>query len=133
MSLSQKIKELRKEKNLTQEGLGDLLSVDKSQISKYEKGINVPPLDKLEKMAEIFGVKISELVEDESLLKLNNESIMNAFPQGLRKGPISPITNDQMVINKLLNEIEILKKENEGLGKENKLLREMVELLKAKK
>ena len=38
--LAEQIKQLRKERNLTQEALGQLTGLEKSQISKIERGIS---------------------------------------------------------------------------------------------
>ena len=41
-SFSERLKELRKEKKLTQKQLADILFIDKSSICKYETGVNYP-------------------------------------------------------------------------------------------
>lgn len=51
--LGEKIKQLRKEKNLTQEQLGKLVGVQKSQISKLENGENKSILGMFKGMFEI--------------------------------------------------------------------------------
>jgi transcriptional regulator with XRE-family HTH domain len=65
VDIGKRIKELRRSKNLSQEALGNALGVSKQQIYLYEKGDNVPPLDKLRKLSEVLGVSISELSSDE--------------------------------------------------------------------
>lgn len=57
------IKKLRKEHNLTQEQLGDLIGVQKSAIAKYEKG-RVENLKRasIEKLANYFNVSPSYLL-----------------------------------------------------------------------
>ena len=60
------IKEARKERNLTQEQLGELVGVQKSQISKLESSANSATIDTILKVfkalkAEInFNVKIEQ-------------------------------------------------------------------------
>ena len=51
-----RIRELRKEKGLTQEDLGKVLNVQKAAISKYEIGRVQPGADTLSKIAQYFGV-----------------------------------------------------------------------------
>lgn len=51
-----RIKELRTAKHLTQEELGNILSIQKAAISKYENGRADPSMDILRKMAALFNV-----------------------------------------------------------------------------
>lgn len=62
MNLGENIYNLRVEKNLSQGGLADALEVSRQSVSKWENNSAVPELDKLVKMAEIFGVTIDQLV-----------------------------------------------------------------------
>ena len=57
MFIGTRLKELRKERGLTQEELGNLLNVTKVSICCYEKNVRVPSLDTLEDLASIFGVR----------------------------------------------------------------------------
>lgn len=54
-----RIKELRQEKKLTQKELANLLGVNMVTLSRYENNNRNPKIDKLEKMAEIFGVSVA--------------------------------------------------------------------------
>lgn len=59
----QRIKQLRKEMKLTQDQLADLLGVQKSTISKYERGETVNlKRDTIEKLCDIFKVSSSYLM-----------------------------------------------------------------------
>lgn len=55
------IKELRKERNMSQETLGNAIGVDKGNISRYESGKQFPELDKISNIAEALGVEVWEL------------------------------------------------------------------------
>lgn len=59
--LGKRIKELRKEKNLTQEKLAELIDIDTRNIIKIENGETFPRLKTLEKLLEVFQIGISEL------------------------------------------------------------------------
>ncbi len=53
----------RKQKNFHMEELSLLIGADNSYISKLEKGrINIT-IDKLEKLAKVFGIDICELLK----------------------------------------------------------------------
>lgn len=59
------IKELRKEKDMTQKQLADLLHITDRAVSKWERGICAPDISLLEPLAEILGVSIVELIRGE--------------------------------------------------------------------
>ncbi len=62
MNLGENIYRLRTEKNMSQGDLADALEVSRQSVSKWENDSAVPELEKLVKMADIFGVSIDELV-----------------------------------------------------------------------
>ena len=62
MNLGENIYRLRTEKNLSQGNLADALEVSRQSVSKWENNSAVPELDKLVKMAQLFGVSLDELV-----------------------------------------------------------------------
>lgn len=59
------LKELRKEKGITQEQLGEILGVSGRTVSRWETGFNMPDLDLLIQMADYYGVEIRELLDGE--------------------------------------------------------------------
>lgn len=59
--LGEKIQQLRKERNLTQEDLADLIGVDRSYMGFVERGERNPTLAKIIKIAHVFKINISEL------------------------------------------------------------------------
>ncbi len=62
MNLGKRIKELRKKKNLTQEGLAKILYVADKTISSWESSRTEPPLDMIKKLSEILECNISYLI-----------------------------------------------------------------------
>lgn len=64
MKLNEKIKNLRIENNLTQQEFADKLFVSRSAVAKWEQNRGMPSLELLNKIAEIFGVKIEDLLDD---------------------------------------------------------------------
>lgn len=65
MKLNEKIYEYRKLNRWSQEDLADKLNVSRQTISKWEVGKNIPELDKLLKLSELFNISVDELVKDE--------------------------------------------------------------------
>lgn len=71
------LKELRKEKNLTQEQLAEKLNVSGRTVSRWETGSNMPDISLLVEIAEFYDVSISEIIDGERKSELmNNEEIV---------------------------------------------------------
>lgn len=70
------IKKLRKEKNITQEQLGDIIGVKKSAIAKYESGrVENLKRSSIEKLANFFNVSPSYLLDikdDPNIISLSS-------------------------------------------------------------
>jgi len=56
------ISDLRKEKNLTQNQLGEKLGISGKAVSKWERGISAPDISLLQELSEVLGVSVSELL-----------------------------------------------------------------------
>ncbi|MDY3530328.1 helix-turn-helix transcriptional regulator, partial [Riemerella anatipestifer] len=67
--LGQAIKQARQERNMTQEELGELVGVQKAQISKIENSMKNARFETIMKVFEALGAKVSFNVE------LNNEKL----------------------------------------------------------
>ena len=61
LKIGEKIKELRKAQNVTQEKLADYLNISYQAVSKWEQQISCPDIMLLPELAKIFGVTIDEL------------------------------------------------------------------------
>jgi HTH-type transcriptional regulator/antitoxin HipB len=61
--LGQAIKKARQERNLTQEQLGELVGVQKAQISKIENSVKSARLETLLKVFDALGAKVNFNVE----------------------------------------------------------------------
>ena len=59
------LKELRKEKNITQEQLADKMMVSRRTVSRWETGSNMPDLDILIDISEFYGVDLKEILNGE--------------------------------------------------------------------
>lgn len=60
----ERIKELRKSKNLNQVGLSLKLNVSQRMISSYEKGDSQPSIDTLKAMSKIFDTSVDYIIEN---------------------------------------------------------------------
>lgn len=59
-----KIKELRKQKSLSQDNLADKSGLHRTYISGIERGLRNVSLKNIKKLANGFGVKIEELFKN---------------------------------------------------------------------
>ena len=77
MEFNEKLHELRKNKDLTQEELAEILYVSRTAISKWESGRGYPNIESLKEISKFFDVSIDDLLSGEKLLSIaekENES-----------------------------------------------------------
>ena len=68
------LKDLRKEKGLTQEQLAEQFRISRRTVSRWETGSNLPDLDILMEMADYYDVDLRELLDGERKSeKMNKE------------------------------------------------------------
>ncbi len=65
MEIGNKIQELRKKNNLSQEELAEKLGVARQTISKWELGETSPDLKQSKELSKVFNVSLDELVDNE--------------------------------------------------------------------
>jgi transcriptional regulator with XRE-family HTH domain len=61
-TIGERIRRLRKEKDISQEQLGKMVNVGKTTISNYETNYSSPDTETLKKLAECFGVSVDYLL-----------------------------------------------------------------------
>ena len=64
LQLSEKIKYLRTQLNLSQEELAKKMGLDRKQINRYEKNAVKPSIDTIVKLADAFKVRIDFLLRE---------------------------------------------------------------------
>lgn len=67
------LKELRNEKDLTQENLAEQLNVSNRTISRWETGNNMPDISMLVEIAEFYDVSIPEIIDGERKSETMNQ------------------------------------------------------------
>jgi len=74
MTTGQRIAQKRKERNLSQEALGEAMGVSRQSISKWESDTTIPEIDKLVAMSRLFEVRVGWLlgVEEENSAQQEN-------------------------------------------------------------
>ena len=64
MTLAEKILSLRTARGMSQDDLAEKLEVSRQSVSKWETAQSTPDLDKIIKLADLFGVSVDQLVRD---------------------------------------------------------------------
>lgn len=84
MTLGDKIAKLRKENNLTQEQLAQLLGVSRQAIGKWESDLTYPETEKLIRMGEVFDCSLDYLLKEQEQTPRESarESDLTAFFRG---------------------------------------------------
>ena len=69
------LKELRKEKGVTQEQLAEMFFVSGRTVSRWETGSNMPDVDLLIQLADYYDVELRELLDGERRSESMNEEM----------------------------------------------------------
>ncbi len=127
------ISQLRKEQNMTQKELANLLCVTDKAVSKWERGLSFPDISLLEPIAAVFDISIPELLQGKRLPKEEPVSVeevekvlddsLHIFDSELhRKHVISKsiillcCVSLMLLISIILNIINLSKPETENTG-----------------
>lgn len=85
-NLSENLKKIRKDNNLSQEQLAEELGVSRQAISKWESGIAYPEMDKIIQLCNKFELNIDDLlnkdireIKGEEISKRNINNIIDSF------------------------------------------------------
>lgn len=66
MNLGEKLFELRKSKNLTQDDVAEKLNVTRQTVSKWETNQSKPDFDKILPLCDLYGISANELLKGEN-------------------------------------------------------------------
>src|SRR6056297_1614997 len=103
MTFSQRLKYLRKEKDIYQKELAQNIGVSRSTITLYESGSRKPNLETLEKLADYFGVSIDyllgksterEVIESKELLYFDDPEVVEICEQLKTRKDLKIIFNE---------------------------------------
>lgn len=67
MSISNNIKKLRARYDLTQQDIADIAGVTNKAVSAWETGHKEPRMGAIEKIAQRFGIKKSNIIEEDGM------------------------------------------------------------------
>lgn len=80
-TIGNRISEYRKEKNLKQEQLAEMLNVTPQAVSKWENDLTCPDISLLPGLAKIFGITVDELL----IGKKEETKVVEVLPEEKRK------------------------------------------------
>lgn len=83
ITFAERLKAERKKNNITQTQLAEKLYLDRSSISKYESGKQIPETPTLEKLADFFDVSIDYLLGKTDIRNYENNSSLNSINENL--------------------------------------------------
>lgn len=111
LNLGEKIYNLRKKKNLSQEDLVSILNVSRQTISKWETGESNPDIDKIVPLCNFFEISTDEFLKGKDIVyerKLTKEKSRN---KALTFSLCLVIFSVMVILTILLSETEV----NEGI------------------
>ena len=73
MRFNEKLVNLRKKHNLSQEQVAEKLKVARQTISKWELGETTPEMDKLIMISELYNITLDELMKEENEGQIAND------------------------------------------------------------
>jgi transcriptional regulator with XRE-family HTH domain len=88
MSFGQRIRELRRKNNMTQEELAELLSISSQAVSRWETDAAMPDISFLVPLANLFGTTTDELLGRESGKKAEIEAYKEKSQVFANKGDV---------------------------------------------
>ena len=89
------LKQLRQERQLTQENLAEIMCVTNRSVSRWENGVNLPDLPTLIQLADFYGVELRELLDGERKPDaMNTPETKSATEETARK--VADYSNDVM-------------------------------------
>ena len=74
MNIGNKLKLLRISKEYEPIIVSDKLGISIATYIRYERNISIPDLNMLEKISEVNGIKLEELIQDDKYIKVENEN-----------------------------------------------------------
>lgn len=113
MSLAKKIVQLRKERNLTQKELASIVGVHFSHLSRYERGLSLPSVEVVKKMAQLFHVSTDYLLFEDGQAPVRVNSVDVTLWRQFEQ--LAPLSESDKAVVKTVLESMLLKHHLEGM------------------
>jgi transcriptional regulator with XRE-family HTH domain len=104
--IGQNIKNYRQKFGYNQDHIANYLGVDRTTLSKYESAEREISLLHLNKLADIFGIEVEDLIEPQAANKIANLAF--AFrSEGIEEQDLKSIASFQKVVKNYLKMVQI--------------------------
>ncbi|MBO1265332.1 helix-turn-helix transcriptional regulator [Proteiniclasticum sp. SCR006] len=77
MTFSERLKNLRKERGVSQEELAKVLHITRQSISKWETGAAIPDMDKMRMLGDYYGLSLDELMDEDFSGRKEPDDVMD--------------------------------------------------------
>lgn len=101
--ISERIKELRHEKKLTQKQLAEKVGISEISIRKYESGDRIPKFEVIEKLADVFNVQFDYIVGRSDNRTFDDYVICSDFQYLLKAIEHSPNSDISELVRKIID------------------------------
>jgi transcriptional regulator with XRE-family HTH domain len=111
MSISEKLKQLRENRNWSQQYLANLMKLDRSTISRYETGKSIPPYEIVLQFTQVYQVEKDFLViELDNLLSESEKAayILKENPQDKDLEIILQLVQQEPDLKSILLDIHVM-------------------------
>ena len=92
------IKKLRVDNGLTQEELAQKIPIDRTAVSKWERGVTMPDSSSLLRLSKIFNVTINDLLNGDYVNKNDEKVIVNLYEANYKNKKIIKIISFLMIL-----------------------------------
>ena len=134
MELNEKIRKLREIQQWTQEEMAEKATLSKNGYANIERGESIPNIESLEKIANVFGIKVEELINsDESNFVISVINGKGDYHTNYYHGSNALSTEIDKLQQKIQHQQELLEQKDiiiNTITSENNLLKQMLEILK---
>lgn len=96
VQVGNKIAKYRKQKNMTQDELAEILFVTRQALSKWENGTSVPSTDTLLNLCKVFNVSFEEILCLDEEIEIDEENIFHGHE---RLFIVNKIINNEIDVN----------------------------------
>lgn len=110
----QRLRELRKQKDLSQAELGKLVRVHYTHIGRYERGVSRPSADILKRMADVLGVSGDYLMagstQEVARARLEDRELVRMFQE------VETLSEEDRAVVKKLLDAFLMKKQIQAMA-----------------
>ena len=101
----QRIRRLRIQRQLTQEGLCDRAGISVDAVSRIEGGSRIPSLETMEKISKALGIRVVDLVDTGEIPRTRYSGPIQRIINTLEKEPLSVQQTAEKVVKALIQSL----------------------------